>query len=42
VDELYELLRAEQNNRWLLILEASMALLFIIDVIILIMGLRHP
>jgi hypothetical protein len=42
VDELYELLRAEQNNRWLLILEASMALLFIIDVIILIIGLRHP
>jgi hypothetical protein len=42
VDELYELLRAEQNNRWMLYLEASMALLFIIDVVLLIMQLRHP
>ncbi len=42
VDDLYELLRGEQNNRWMLILEGSMALLFIIDVVILIMGLRHP
>jgi len=42
VDELYELLRAEQNNRWMLYLEGSMALLFIIDVVLLIMQLRHP
>lgn len=40
VDELYELLRAEQNNRWMLILEASMALLFIVDVVLLVLGLR--
>ncbi len=41
LDDLYQLLRAEQNNRWLLMLEASMALLFIIDVIILVIGFRH-
>jgi hypothetical protein len=40
VDELYELLRAEQNNRWMLILEASMALLFIVDVVLLVLSLR--
>ena len=41
LDDMYQLLRSEQNNRWLLMLEASMALLFIIDVVILVMGLRH-
>jgi hypothetical protein len=40
VDELYELLRAEQNNRWMMILEASMAFLFVVDVILLVMSLR--
>jgi len=35
LDDLYQLLRAEQNNRWMLILEASIVLLFIIDLIIL-------
>lgn len=38
LDDLYQLLRAEQNNRWMLILEASIVLLFIIDLIILTMG----
>ena len=40
LDDLYQLLRAEQNDRWMLMLEASMALLFVIDVVILIIGLR--
>jgi hypothetical protein len=40
MDDLYQLLRAEQNNRWMLILEASIVLLFVIDLIILGMGLR--
>lgn len=38
LDDLYQLLRAEQNNRWMLILEASIVLLFIVDLIILSMG----
>jgi hypothetical protein len=37
LDDLYQLLRAEQNNRWMLILEASIVLLFIIDLILLFM-----
>ena len=40
LDDLYQLLRAEQNNRWMLILEASIVLLFIIDLVILGMGMR--
>jgi hypothetical protein len=37
LDDLYQLLRSEQNNRWMLILEASIVLLFIIDLILLFM-----
>jgi hypothetical protein len=40
MDDLYQLLRAEQNNRWMLILETSIVLLFIIDLVILGMGLK--
>lgn len=40
LDDLYQLLRAEQNNRWMLILETSIVLLFVIDLVILAMGLR--
>ena len=40
LDDLYQLLRAEQNNRWMLILEASIVLLFIIDLVILGTGLK--
>ena len=40
MDDLYQLLRMEQNNRWMLILEASIVLLFIIDLVILGMGLK--
>ena len=35
LDELYQLLRSEQNNRWMLVLEASIVLLFIIDLVML-------
>jgi hypothetical protein len=38
LDDLYGLLRSEQNNRWMLILELSIVLLFIIDLVILSMG----
>jgi hypothetical protein len=31
LDDLYQMLRADQNNRWMLILEATIVLLFILD-----------
>jgi hypothetical protein len=40
LDDLYQLLRAEQNNKVMLILEASMAVLFVIDLAVLLMTLR--
>jgi hypothetical protein len=41
LDDLYQLLRAEQNNRWMLILETSIVLLFVIDLVILAIGLKR-
>jgi hypothetical protein len=38
LDDLYQLLGAEQNNRWMLILEISIVLLFIVDLVMLAMG----
>jgi hypothetical protein len=35
LDELYEMLKQEQNNRWMLVLEATIVLLFILDLVIL-------
>jgi hypothetical protein len=40
LDDLYQLLRTEQSNRWMLTLEGSMALLFVIDVILVVIGLK--
>jgi hypothetical protein len=39
--ELYQLLNHDQMNRWMLVLEVTIVLLFVIDVIILILGLKH-
>ncbi len=41
LDDLYQLLKHDQNNRWMLILECTIVLLFVIDLIILFMGLKH-
>jgi hypothetical protein len=41
LDDLYQLLKHDQNNRWMLILEVTIVLLFVIDLIILFMGLKH-
>lgn len=41
LDELYQLLKHDQTNRWMLILETTIVLLFIIDLIILFAGLKH-
>jgi hypothetical protein len=38
LDDLYQLLGAEQNNRWMLVLEISIVLLFVIDLVILAFG----
>ncbi len=40
LDDLYQLLNHDQTNRWMLILEVTIVLLFIIDLVILVMGLK--
>jgi hypothetical protein len=40
LDDLYQLLNQEINNRWMLILESTIVLLFVIDLVILFMGLK--
>lgn len=39
LDELYEILKHDENNRWMLMLEVTIVLLFIIDLIILFVGI---
>jgi hypothetical protein len=41
LDDLYQLLKHDQNNRWMLILECTIVLLFIIDLIMLFLGLKR-
>jgi hypothetical protein len=40
LDDLYQILKHDQNNRWMLILEVTIVLLFIIDLVILFIGLK--
>jgi hypothetical protein len=40
LDGLYQILKYDQNNRWMLLLELTIVLLFIIDLIILVMGFK--
>jgi len=40
LDDLYQLLKHDQTNRWMMILEATIVLLFVIDLVILVMGLK--
>lgn len=35
LDELYQQARSEQNNRWMLILEVSIVVLFVVDLAML-------
>ncbi|HEV2456096.1 MAG TPA: hypothetical protein VGY98_17665 [Verrucomicrobiae bacterium] len=39
--ELYQLLKQDQTNRWMMILEVTVILLFIIDLVVLVAGLKH-
>lgn len=41
LDDLYQLLKSDQNTRWMLILECTIVLLFIVDLVILFMGMKH-
>ncbi len=41
LDDLYQLLKHDQNNRWMLILEVTIVLLFVIDLVILFLGLKR-
>lgn len=40
LDDLYQLLNYDQNNRWMLILELTIVLLFIIDLVVLVLGAK--
>ncbi len=40
LDNLYQLLVHDQTNRWMLILELTIVLLFVIDLVILVLGLK--
>jgi len=40
LDDLYQILRTDQNNRWMLVLEVTIVLLFVIDLVILAVGLK--
>jgi hypothetical protein len=39
LDDLYQLLKVDQNNRWMFVLESTIVLLFIIDLAVLVIGL---
>ena len=40
LDNLYQLLNQDLNNRWMLILESTIVLLFVVDLVILFLGLK--
>lgn len=42
LDNFYQLFKHDQTNRWMLILEASIVVLFIIDLVVLFVGLKGP
>ncbi|MBU6409137.1 MAG: hypothetical protein KGR98_02000 [Verrucomicrobia bacterium] len=39
--DLYQLLKQDQTNRWMMILEITIVLLFIIDLVLLVLGLKR-
>ena len=41
LNDLYQLLAGDQNNRMMLILEITIVVLFVIDLVILVLGLKH-
>ena len=41
LDELYQILKQDKNNLWMLILEASVVVLFVLDLVALVLSLKH-
>jgi hypothetical protein len=41
LDDLYQLLKHDQNNRWMLILELTIVVLFVIDLVMIFLGLKR-
>jgi hypothetical protein len=37
---MYQLLNHDQTNRWMLILEVTIVLLFVIDLVVLVLGFK--
>lgn len=42
LDNLYQLLNQDRTNRWMLTLEVTIVLLFIVDLILLVLGFKRP
>jgi hypothetical protein len=42
LDDLYQLLSQDRTNQWMLTLEVTIVLLFVVDLILLVMGLKRP
>ena len=42
LDDLYQILKHDQTNRWMMILEATIVLLFVIDLVMIFVGLKFP
>jgi hypothetical protein len=42
LDDLYQLLNADRTNLWMLTLEVTIVLLFVIDLILLVLGFKRP
>ena len=40
LDDLYQLLKHDQTTRWMMILEVTIVLLFVIDLVVLVMGVK--
>jgi hypothetical protein len=41
LDDLYQILQSDRNNRWMLTLEVTVVLLFVIDLVLLFLGARR-
>jgi uncharacterized Rmd1/YagE family protein len=41
LDELYQLLQSDRNNRWMISLEVTVVLLFVIDLVIIYFGIHR-
>jgi hypothetical protein len=42
LDDLYQLLSQDRTNQWMLTLEVTIVLLFVVDLILLVLGLKKP